>query len=73
MSALLKLAADASALTQLGEPRQRDAESGAAFWRINGYRARLLVWTSSDWEKLVTHPPDAQFHPCGFWCALRLD
>jgi len=45
----------------------------AAFWWINGYRARLLIWTRDEWEKMPTPPPDAQFHPHGVWCALRLD
>jgi hypothetical protein len=48
-------------------------ESPAAFWRINGFRARLVVWTADEWEKLERRPPDAQFHPSGVWCALRLD
>jgi hypothetical protein len=48
-------------------------DSGAIFWRINGFRAKLLVWTADEWEKLEARPPDAQFHPSGVWCALRLD
>jgi hypothetical protein len=48
-------------------------EPRAAFWRINGYRARLLIWTHDEWEKLESPPSDAQLHPCGVWCALRLD
>jgi hypothetical protein len=48
-------------------------ESGAIFWRINGFRAKLLVWTADEWEKLEARPPDAQLHPSGVWCALRLD
>jgi hypothetical protein len=48
-------------------------ESGAIFWRINGFRAKLLVWTVDEWEKLEARPVDAQFHPSGVWCALRLD
>ena len=28
---------------------------------------------SLDWELLHEHPPDAQYYPCGIWCALRLD
>jgi hypothetical protein len=51
----------------------RGAESGAVLWRINGFRARLLVWTVEEWEKLEAHPIDAQYHPSGVWCALRLD
>lgn len=48
-------------------------ESSAVFWRINGFRARLLVWTADEWERLEPRPPDAQFHPSGVWCALRLE
>ena len=51
----------------------RGAESGAVLWRINGFRARLLVWTVEEWEKMEAHPIDAQYHPSGVWCALRLD
>jgi len=42
-------------------------------WRINGYPARLLIWSWEEWEKLPERPPDAQLHPLGLWCALRLD
>ena len=52
------------------EPR---AEEQAAFWRINGYRARLVIWTSDQWERMKAPPADAQFHPTGVWCALRVD
>jgi hypothetical protein len=48
-------------------------ESGGVYWRINGFRARLLVWTPQEWDSLDTRPLDAQFHPSGVWCALRLD
>jgi hypothetical protein len=48
-------------------------DSRAVFWRINGFRAKLLVWTAEEWEKLEARPPDAQFHPSGVWCALRMD
>jgi hypothetical protein len=51
----------------------RGADSGAVLWRINGFRARLLVWTVEEWEKLEYHPIDAQYHPSGIWCALRLE
>ena len=52
---------------------EHSPESGAVFWRINGYRARLVIWTVEEWEKLDRHPKDAQYHPCGVWCALRMD
>jgi hypothetical protein len=48
-------------------------EERATFWWINGYRARLLVWTREEWDNMETPPPDAQFHPAGIWCALRMD
>ncbi len=50
-----------------------DRNDRAVFWRINGYRARLLVWSIPEWERLETRPSDAQYHPCGVWCALRMD
>jgi hypothetical protein len=52
---------------------QTRPDSGAIFWRINGFRAKLLVWTVDEWEKLEARPVDAQFHPSGVWCALRLE
>jgi hypothetical protein len=48
-------------------------DSRAVFWRINGYRAKLLVWTAEEWEELEARPSDAQLHPSGVWCALRLE
>ncbi len=48
-------------------------DSRAVFWRINGFWAKLLVWTAEEWEKLEARPADAQFHPSGVWCALRMD
>jgi hypothetical protein len=48
-------------------------ERRAAYWRINGFRARLVIWTVAEWEKLELRPADAQYHPSGVWCALRLD
>ena len=48
-------------------------EEHATFWWINGYRARLLVWTQEQWESMETPPSDAQLHPAGVWCALRMD
>lgn len=51
-------------------PRQ---EGGAIFWRINGFRAQLMVWTEDEWQKLEARPSDAQKHPSGVWCALRME
>jgi hypothetical protein len=45
----------------------------AAGWRINGHAARLVIWSPEEWEKLEVRPMDAQYHPYGVWCALRLD
>ncbi|WP_337177248.1 hypothetical protein [Paludisphaera sp.] len=45
---------------------------GAAGWRINGHPARLLIWSAEEWERLDVRPIDAQYHPFGVWCALRL-
>lgn len=45
----------------------------AAGWRINGYAARLVIWSPEEWEKLEVRPLDAQYHPYGVWCALRLE
>jgi hypothetical protein len=48
-------------------------ESHTARWRINGYPARIVIWTVEEWERLQERPTDAQYYPCGVWCALRLD
>jgi hypothetical protein len=48
-------------------------EERASFWRINGHRAKLVIWTRDEWENMETPPSDAQFHPAGVWCALRID
>jgi hypothetical protein len=48
-------------------------EEPAAYWWINGYRAKLLIWTADEWESMTNLPSDAQFHPAGVWCALRID
>lgn len=42
-------------------------------WRINGYPASLMIWSMDEWESLSERPSDAQLHPLGLWCALRLD
>ncbi len=48
-------------------------DSQVAWWRINGYRAKLLIWTADEWEKLKERPSDAQYHPKGVWCSLRVE
>ena len=45
----------------------------SARWRINGHPTRLLIWSVEEWEDLQDRPPDAQYHPLGFWCALRVE
>lgn len=52
-------------------PTKRNTE--AAGWRINGYAAQLVIWSPEEWEDLDVRPMDAQFHPFGFWCALRIE
>jgi hypothetical protein len=64
---------DLSLTATLRLSRHARPESRSIYWRINGFRARLLVWTSEEWESLHTRPLDAQFHPSGVWCALRLE
>lgn len=53
------------------DPRSRSL--GSDCWRINGHPARLLIWTTEEWERLEQRPADAQFHPFGVWCALRVE
>lgn len=53
--------------------RRSRPDKTAVFWKINGFRAKLLVWTPDEWARLDSRPADAQFHPSGVWCALRLD
>jgi hypothetical protein len=48
-------------------------ENNTAQWRINGYRATIIIWTSEEWERLKDRPTDAQYYPCGVWCALRME
>jgi hypothetical protein len=42
-------------------------------WLINGYPARIIIWTAEEWAKLSDRPLDAQPYPNGIWCALRID
>jgi len=48
------------------------AEPNKAWWRINGYRATVIIWTAEEWERLKERPIDAQYLSCGVWCALRI-
>jgi hypothetical protein len=48
------------------------SETNTAYWRIDGFRAAIIIWTVEEWESLKVRPLDAQLHPCGVWCALRV-
>ena len=60
------------------ESRRRPPEKAPTmeviYWRINGYRAALLVWTDASFERLAAweRPPDAQHLACGIWAVLRM-
>ncbi len=54
---------------QVGEAA--GARTNVAHWRINGYRAAVIVWTAEEWGVLTERPSDAQPLPSGMWCALR--
>jgi hypothetical protein len=47
------------------------ANGQRAWWRVNGQRLCIHVWTSEQWAQLDPRPTDAQYYPCGVWCALR--
>ena len=49
------------------------AERNAAHWKINGFPATIYIWTSEEWDRMEVHPEDAQYYPCGIWCALRMN
>lgn len=60
----------------LGLIRLYDPEGlarNSSHWRINGFPARVIVWTREEWERLEHRPPDAQYLDCGVWCVLRMD
>ena len=59
--------------TELGLYNPLDSTANTANWKINGYRATILVWTTEEWERLPEQPTDAQYFPCGIWCALRME
>jgi hypothetical protein len=44
------------------------------YWRINGHRAAMLVWTDDEFERLAAweRPVDAQRLSCGIWAVLRM-
>ncbi len=47
-------------------------EWNVAHWSINGFPTRVVIWTSEEWSRLKTRPRDAQYLPCGLWCAIRV-
>lgn len=49
------------------------ASEHTAAWRINGFPARVLIWTAEEWSRLPHPPEDAQYVGEGLWCALRMD
>jgi hypothetical protein len=53
--------------------RPDPAEANVSRWRINGHAARIVIWTTEEFERLVERPTDACYYPCGVWCALRVD
>jgi hypothetical protein len=44
------------------------------YWRVNGYRAAMLVWTDEEFARLAPRdrPSDAQHFSCGIWAVLRM-
>ena len=44
------------------------------YWRVNGYRAAMLVWTDDEFARLAPRerPRDAQHFSCGIWAVLRM-
>jgi hypothetical protein len=70
-SAAKRKSSEQHARIRVYQPAAHDAQS--AFWRINGFRARLVIWTIEQWDSLEARPTDAQYHPSGFWCALRVE
>ena len=69
----LAVAGASTSVPQLKIHRPEPATSSDATWRINGYRARLVVWPHEEFRRLESPPADAQFFSCGVWCALRLE
>lgn len=57
----------------LGLYQPPDVQANTAHWRINGYRAAIVIWTAEEWERLTDRPTDARYFPCGVWCALRVE
>ena len=71
MSSAARADRPAVAALQVYQPPQ--AELQRARWRINGFLASIIVWTADEWSRLEHRPNDAQYLPCGVWCALRIE
>ena len=60
------------------EPRRRSPAEApgmeVAYWRVNGHRAAMLVWTDDEFDRLAPYerPADAQHFSCGIWAVLRM-
>jgi hypothetical protein len=50
------------------------APKDVVYWRINGHRAAMLIWTDAEFEQLADweRPGDAQHFSCGIWTVLRM-
>jgi len=73
MSRATQILHSATTRAALGLYHPSDSEADVGRWKINGYRATILVWTAEQWENLPDRPTDAQHFPCGIWCALRME
>jgi hypothetical protein len=56
------------------ETERHSGPKDVVYWRINGHRAAMLVWTDDEFERLATweRPHDAQRFSCGIWAVLRM-
>ncbi len=73
MSRAIQVPPSVESRARLGLFQPPVTETNTAQWRINGYRATIIIWTSEEWERLRERPTDAQYYPCGVWCALRME
>lgn len=66
---------NASRLTVLRpEAEPQMVPRDVVYWRVNGYRAAMLVWTDEEFGRLADgeRPADAQRFSCGIWAVLRM-
>jgi hypothetical protein len=56
------------------EDEPMPAPRDVVYWRVNGYRAAMLVWTDDEFARLSDgeRPADAQHFSCGIWAVLRM-